>query len=140
MGLVISHGCWDGPCSSFNDWRARVAEAAGYPALSSMLGYEWLAAGRDTARLSEVPTGKSWEPFAGDALSILLQHSDCEGAIASADCGTVADRLEQVLAAAPLEEDPFFTQNPELSFAAMTRRFVAGLRSAASAGEDVEFR
>lgn len=55
-----------------------------------------------------------------DPLTILFLHSDCEGIIASKDCEPLAKRLEEVMGL-------------------YTQRFIAGLRDAASKGEDIEF-
>lgn len=38
-----------------------------------------------------------WESLRPDPIHILLYHSDCDGSIASADCGPIADSLKKLL-------------------------------------------
>ncbi len=120
MGLDTSHGCWHGAYSAFMRWRRKLAEVAGFPPLDSMEGF-----GGET----------SWEPYRKDPLTILLNHSDCDGEIKSADCGPLADRLEELLK---------HTHSQDLrghvgDWHEATRQFIEGLREAAAAGEDVDF-
>jgi len=75
-------------------------------------------------------------PFPVSVIEKLLSHSDCDGSIESADCGPIADRLEELL--------PFFGEHSDersemAFFRGKTERFIIGLRKAAAAGEDVEF-
>jgi hypothetical protein len=65
-------------------------------------------------------------------INILMAHSDCEGKIASEDCGPIADALEELLALMP-ERAMYDTARPA------TERFIRGLRLAAKRGEDVKF-
>lgn len=77
----------------------------------------------------------SWDVLRDDPLLILLNHSDCEGIIAAADCGPLADRLEGLLPLLP-DEDGGGHSGP---WRGKTQRFIDGLRLAAARGEDVEF-
>ena len=60
-----------------------------------------------------------------DPLMYLLIHSDCDGVIKPEHGAPLADRLEELL---PFVEDK-----------QRTEQFIAGLREAAQADEDVEF-
>ena len=116
MGLDTSFDCWHGPYSAFMRWRTALAEAAHYPPLMSMEGFQL------------VPTKNCnlWEDLPDDPLKILLSHSDCDGDIAAEDCLPIAQRLEEL---APLMGE----------WSARTLQFATGLREAAAAGEDVNF-
>lgn len=119
MGLDVSHDCWSGSYTSFGRFREALTEVAGLGSLNSFHGFG----------------GKKEFPQ-GDALVTLLDHSDCDGEIASADCAPLADRLEQLIPA--LEARERDSTSP-YSHAERARRFIAGLRVAAAAGENVEF-
>lgn len=117
MGLDTTHDCWHGSYSSFNWWRKTIAKVAGLPNLDDMDGF-----------------GGSikWESLEPDVLHELLNHSDCDGEIRHEVCGPLADRLEELL---PMLKDqlPLWTGR-------YTEQFIAGLRDASNAGENVEFR
>lgn len=119
MGLDTSHDCWHGPYSTFAEFRRELARAAGLPPLDSMEGF------------AEDGRAIQWSVLKPDALIVLLNHSDCEGEIATADCLPLAVRLEEL---APLMSD-----NVGLSFRAKTLQFAAGLRKAHAAGEPIDF-
>ena len=130
MGLDTTHGCWHGPYSSFNRWRSAIARAAEYPPLHSMVGY------RDG--------GIPWDPYLSDPLTRLLHHSDCDGRIIAADCGPIADRLQQLLDSSSIVSADRDGSEAERSreqeyLWKQTERFIAGLREAAADDEDVEF-
>ncbi len=149
MGLDTTHDCWHGPYSRFHRWRQELAKVAGVP-LPLMEGFyakppteavEWLAprTGGPACRSHlgpwlhgwvqdvEEALPIEWGSLRPDILHVLLSHSDCDGEIASADCGPLADRLE--------------TLKPEMDhdWAESTQRFIDGLRDAAAAGENVVF-
>ena len=117
MGLDTTHDCWHGPYSSFMAWRESIAAAAGYPPLRQMNGFGGTI---------------DWELFKPDPLRVLLEHSDCEGEIVAADCGPLADRLEQFV---PQMKDERYWHSDRK----VTEQFIRGLRLAASRGENVEF-
>lgn len=116
MGLDTSFDCWNGPYSSFNNWRRRICIAAGLGTLDSYIGF-----GGAT-------------PFpSDDVLTVLLDHSDCDGEIEWKICAALADRLEAVL---PHVQDltasfPYYADK--------TRTFIDGLRRAHEARANVEF-
>ncbi len=149
MGLDTSHDCWHGPYSAFNRWRHAVAKAALVP-LDLMEGFhdcprtdalEW-AAPRDGGPTCGSHFGPvlhswckkvddalpiSWEALRPDVIHVLLNHSDCDGSIKAYVCRMLADRLEALTPAIPVEWHP------------KTEQFIAGLRAAYDAEEDVEF-
>lgn len=116
MGLDTTHDCWHGSYSTFAAWRAAVAKAAGYPPLLAMEGF-----GGE----------RSWASFKNDALTTLLNHSDCDGKISHKKCLPLAIRLEELI--------PIIAKQEDWWMADATKRFAAGLRDAHDAGEDVEF-
>jgi hypothetical protein len=73
----------------------------------------------------------SWDVMRPDPLIALLDHSDCEGEIAAADCAPLADRLEDLLPQVP--------GGGVWNWPKLTRQFIDGLRRAAIHGEAVEF-
>lgn len=150
MGLDTSHGCWHGAYSAFHRWRQKIAEVAGLPPLELMEGFygkldsaslPTLYHGSDTRRQdgylrdldSRLPI--KWAALRPDpALHFLLSHSDCEGEIPANVCGPLADRLTELL--------PLLTGNLGGHIGDLrekTQTFIDGLRSAAEAGEAVDF-
>ncbi len=156
MGLDTSHGCWSGPYSMFMKWRLFISSRVGIPLLLMEGFYEYCWDGddlnfdRDYNAITRLNAsghmywktldgfkqlGKpiSWEMLKGDPLSILLMHSDCDDKIKWADCMPIAKRLGQILKRLPEERG---TYNGEIS---ATKRFIAGLKRAHKAHEDVLF-
>ena len=128
MGLDVSHDCWRGAYSGFHRWRTRIAQVAGY-------GDEWPDALLidDDEESSEVCQGR-WKKLPDDPIMILLCHSDCDGQISPEHAGPLADRLEQLLP--NLRGDGVGHVG---DYNKTTKRFIAGLRAAAEAKENVEF-
>lgn len=130
MGLTTSHECWDGSYGAFRRWRNALAVAAGYR-------LELYKDGEPIPVLDwdNLPDGVlmgEWPATPDDPLLVLLAHSDCEGWIRSAQAAPLADRLAELIEKLP----------PDTTYVIWRRRteeFVAGLRRAAEAGEDVEF-
>lgn len=119
MGLDTTHECWHGAYSAFNRWRNKISEVAGYGPLDDREGF-----GGD----------KPWPD--GDALVLLLNHSDCDGELPWERCGEIADRLESLLPALTIAGEG----GGHIGYYAdKTRVFIAGLRAAHSAKENVEF-
>ena len=75
-----------------------------------------------------------WEQLNPDPIHILLSHSDCEGEIASSDCGPIADSLSRLLPLLDGDGGGHIGNYRE-----KTQKFIDGLRLAASLGENVEF-
>lgn len=164
MGLDTTHGCWHGAYSAFSRWREELARKAGVPLdlMEGYYGFragssesrvwddamEW-SAPREGGPLCGDYRGTmlhryitnvsawlpiKWEALKPDILHVLLDHSDCEGEIAAADCGPLADRLEELL---PLLEGDGGGHIG--SYREKTQTFIDGLRLAASQNEAVEF-
>lgn len=121
MGLDTTHDCWHGAYSAFNRWRAKVAEVAGYGSLYEYQGYGG---------------NKDWRSPEQDILIALLDHSDCDGLLPAVICEPLANRLAELLPALRIAGDGFGHIG---SYAQKAEQFIAGLRAAAAAGEDVEF-
>jgi len=163
MGLDTSHGCWHGAYSAFMRWRTEIAKAAGIPLMfmdgfhrcppdhhplviagreqraerdrgGPVLGPKWDALA-DWALDHDDLLPLSWSLFKGHPLVPLLNHSDCEGSIASADCGPLADALESLLPKLPQGSGGGHIGD----WREKTQTFIDGLRRAATAGEDVGF-
>lgn len=125
MGLDTTHNCWSGSYSGFGAWREKLAEVAGYGDLNEYVGFG--LAGN---------SGKPWLDPKEDPLVYLLHHSDCDGSIASGNCRPLADRLETLLPSLQVADR---VNAGHSWYVATTERFIAGLRAAAEAGEDVMF-
>lgn len=128
MSLQVSHGCWDGPYSSFNTWRRAVAKAIGMD-----LDEHWKELNTKQPVAAKVlAAGVAIPPeYVSRPLVRLLDHSDCDGLIKWEDAGSIADDLETVLDDLP--------QGGAFSPLAVTWRWIRGLRAAATAKEDVTF-
>lgn len=120
MGLDVSHGCWHGAYSSFYAWRNKLSEVAGYGSINDYAGYGG---------------SKSW-PNSGDALIVLLDHSDCDGSLPVKILAPLADRLAELLPALEIAGD---AGGHTGNYAKKTQVFIDGLRYAASRNEIVEF-
>lgn len=156
MGLDTSHDAWSGPYSAFMRWRRAVARLAGFPPLDIMEGFyeagpepprttgSWAQDGLVLRYFQEGRLPLKWEGLGdhvGDKrLVSLLVHSDCDGEIPANECGPIADGLEALLPAADMMPTQGDQKRADYDgVAAAIRRFVAGLRAAAAAGEPLEF-
>lgn len=136
MGLDTSHGCWHGPYGSFAVWRLALAQAAGY-----RISQEHVPGRSDYVLPWELFEAKNYQgewdsPPGDDPLVYLLAHSDCDGVIHPEHGVHIAARLEQLLPKLaglgyPGRDDEWMRDK--------TEQFIAGLREAAAAGEDVDF-
>lgn len=139
MGLSCSHGAWSGAYSAFHRWRCKLAEVAGLPPLDLMDGfYDPTRLTVDVRRVMSGLLGQlpiQWECFKPSPLHELLHHSDCEGTIPADRCGPIADALEELLPMLPHGDAGGHIGN----WKDKTETFIAGLRSAADAGESLEF-
>lgn len=127
MGLIVSHGCFDGGYIKFHHWRSKVAEVAGYGNLEDMEGYEAIG----------VPAGSGidWPSFEEDPLVELLRHSDCDGKISYEKCSAIANRLESILPSLLIAEKLNDTDH----YHTIAKGWVKGLRNASQLHEDIEF-
>ena len=164
MGLDVSHGCWSGSYSAFMRWRVKLAELIGIP-LMYMEGFwdggdcfhgKLLAESMEWAKPRDGGPGcgslygpmlhrfcegvlkflpLKWEAFKPDPLHVLLNHSDCDGEIATEHCGPIADRLAELLPKLPDVDDGGHIGN----WRDATQQFIGGLRLAAKRGQKVTF-
>jgi hypothetical protein len=130
MGLDTTHDAFHGAYSAFNRFRQAVAAAMGgsYPPHAQD--------GRNPD-LWYWGTGYSAESHPG--LYEFLAHSDCDGEISPEMCRRVADEMEILLPA--IEEHGLGCGHIERDggYGAVARRFIAGCRRAAEAGEPLGF-
>lgn len=143
MGLDCSHNAWHGSYSSFHQWRKKIAELAGLPPLDLMEGF-YLRKNVSVINPTLGPQSNQflteldaqlpikWKCLKYTPLIELLNHSDCDGQLFSERCGSIADELEKLL---PKMEDESLSW-----IRASTIQFIHGLRSAAAAGDNLEFR
>ena len=144
MGLWVSHDCWDGAYSAFLRWRHTVAVAAGYKLREPTdeeraAGFYSPYVDIDWSVFRPEHYAGEWGSFVpgDDPLLYLIVHSDCDGVIHPQQGVHIADRLEQLL---PKLDDSGGGHIERFGgMRAVTERFIAGLRKAADAGEDVEF-
>ena len=124
MGLDTTHDCWHGAYSSFNVWRNKVAEVAGY----EIKDFDGMPSPDiDWATVTEDNLYGEWKRAPEDPLMILIAHSDWEGRIPAEYTKPLADRLTPLV---PLLSGPWKKK---------TREFIDGLLDAHSNNEDVEF-
>jgi hypothetical protein len=149
MGLDTSHDAWHGAYSAFSRWRCYIAKVAGMPPLELMEGFwghgfdracivdhDATNLARNTIERIE-STGNlpiPWSALKPDPLHVLLHHNDCGGEISPEDCAEIADRLEELL---PLMSGDFGGHVGDVT--EKTRKFIAGCRAAAAAGEPLDF-
>jgi len=144
MGLDTSHDCWHAAYSAFGRWRQKVAEVAGYaiwkvkyddyPATDTVM-IDW-------GHLPENALMGDWPETPSDPLLVLIAHSDCEGIIRPEQGVPLADRLEELLPeleAVDATEGSVGHIEYHGGYAGAARKFIAGLRLAAAANEDVDF-
>lgn len=136
MGLDTTHDCWHGSYGAFGRWRTAVAVAEGFSTERTEWGSETYVFPRD--QFSAGNYAGEWDPLPDDPLMILLVHSDCDGIIHWEHAGLLADRLERVVPKLPaIPEIVYGSYPPDWRGAA--EQFVAGLRAAHAAHEDVDF-
>lgn len=144
MGLWASHGCWDGAYGAFQRWRRNLARVAGYKIAepsaedraAGYLGGPYVDIDWDV--FEDKNYQGEWDsPPGDDPLLFLIVHSDCDGVIHPAQGIHIARRLEQLF---PLLDDMPDVDRDHIQWMQdRTRQFIDGLRSAASAEEDVKF-
>jgi hypothetical protein len=135
MGLDTSHDCWHGPYIAFTRFRNNLAIAAGYVVkpvkydggTCDTAEIDWERIERDNPNCFQ----GEWNTSEGDPLVYLIAHSDCDGVLHPPQANALADRLTALLPRLP--DDGI---NPTRRQA---ERFIAGLRTAVTAGEDVDF-
>lgn len=132
MGLDTTHDCWHGPYGAFNQWRCAlhmlIQVDRGQQDDLGLDGYEHLIQGTHPRWAWPAPYDK------GDPLDVLMSHSDCDGEIEHAACLPLADALQGIADRRMPARALYDRWRPA------TDRFIAGLRKAHAAGENVEFR
>ena len=139
MGLDTTHGAWHGAYSAFNRWRDTMAQVAGLPLTGEpgMRSTEHPYINWDA--ITEDNIYGKWETTPEEPLIVLIAHSDCDGAIYPQQATPLADRLEELLPKIQESESGWGHIERDGGLAAVTRRFIGGLRAAAAGGEPVEF-
>jgi hypothetical protein len=144
MGLDTTHNCWHGAYSAFTRWRHAVAVAAGYTIHEGGIytredgnpDYMGPYVDLDWDVFEDKNYQGEWDrPPGDDPLLYLIVHSDCDGVIHPKEGRHLAKRLEGLLP--KLDESQ--SGGHIWSMRGVTERFIAGLRKAADADEDVEF-
>jgi hypothetical protein len=116
MGLTTTHGCWNAPYSSFNEFRERLANEIGI-SLSDYLGYG-KGGSKDLSSIDH-------------KIMPLLNHSDCDGMLTPEECKSIADGLNEILIAMRPDGKQYFIYQ--------IVKFRDGCLDAYSRGEEVEF-
>ena len=134
MGLDTSHDCFHGAYGAFARWRRELARAAGYTILEPSIDRADYDLPWDM--FEEKNYQGEWDSVPGDdPLLYLLVHSDCDGVIHPEQGVHIARRLESLL---PLLDESA-SGGHLTSMRGKTQQFIDGLKTAALAGEDVEF-
>ena len=129
MGLDVSHDTFTGAYSAFHRFRIAVARATGGDIHQTdswpMEAYFELGPGHDNE--------------SHPALFEFLGHSDCGGEIDPVTAGKLADEMEVLLPALDAMGDGGGHLARAGGYGAVARRWIAGCRRAAQAGEPLEF-
>ena len=117
MGLDFSHGEAHWAYSSFNRFRERLAQIAGFNL-------------RDMQGFTDPPViGKDWDNIT-DPIKDLLNHSDCDGELTPTQCVTIIPRLGKMIKG--WEDDDYDKQNAS--------NLINGMKEAIKEQENLEFR
>lgn len=140
MGLDTSHNCWHGAYSAFSRWREQIAQVAGYKMMDptpeeQAQGFHRPYPMIEWSGISDANLQGEWTRTPADPLVVLIAHSDCDGVIHPAQAGPLADRLAELLPLLPDGDGGGHIGD----WRTKTQAFIDGLRSAAQAGEDVDF-
>jgi hypothetical protein len=147
MGLDTTHDAWHGAYSAFTRWRHAVAVAAGYRIVPGGIRtvdgrpeYVYDCVDLDWDVFEAKNYQGEWDrPPGDDPLLYLIVHSDCDGVIHPKEGRHLARRLEGLLP--KLDDDEvYFRRGAPWSMRSLTEQFIAGLRKAADADEDVQFQ
>lgn len=118
MGLNTTHDCWNGPCSSFNQFRYALARQIGID-LNDYTGYN-------------NPAGKDLKTINHDLMP-LFDHSDCDGELTVAECQKIVSGLNSIL------ENLNTKLKAPYDFKELIITFRDGCLDAISKNESVEF-
>lgn len=124
MGLNTSHGCWDGPYSSFDRFRKKIAEMLDFD-LSSMQGFRG---------------DKSWDGVCSDGWKVLFCHSDCDGVITVEESKLLLPEmkndLERFTLIMMVEND---NEGSDDYYVGKYKTFMEGVELAIKENESIEF-
>ena len=139
MGLDCSHDAFSGAYSAFNRLRQVVARAAGG---SFPPHYCYDDEGKFMKDLDEDSfyLGEDYRQTTHPGLFEFLKHSDCDGEISPEMCEFVANDLEALLPR--VQELGSVAVGHILArggYVEVLRKFIAGCRKAAKAGESLRF-
>ncbi|UDM70678.1 hypothetical protein [Vagococcus fluvialis] len=132
MGLVITHGAFEGGYIKFNRFRTGIIKAIGgsYPPHENprldMNKWYWRSDGE---------TDENFNRTKYIGLYEFLCHSDCDGDINTAKVRALKTELESIL---PLIED-YAKSNDDNELMEMTNTFLKGCESAIKVNEPLEF-
>ncbi len=120
MGLDCSHGAFNGSSTTFNDMRRFVAESLG--GSWNHEGFSWPEVLHDSTK----PGG----------FDLFFSHSDYDGIFTAEECRKIHEDLEWFIRHQTLENT---CGNCREKFLPYLRKFSAGCKKAAEAGENLEF-
>lgn len=152
MGLDTTHDAWHGSYGAFHRWRSMIARIAGLPPLELMEGFFapqgvghgvptfYLGIHNDELVVSSIKRIEEslpirWDSLKPSALHELLYHSDCDGSIPHTRCKAIADALDKLLPLLPNDDAGGHIGN----WKDKTSQFIAGLRKAAKARQNLAF-
>lgn len=135
MGLNTTHGAWDGPYSSFMEWRIWIAEQVGINLLK-MEGYSDRDYGNPKRKRGTI----KWETI-DDDIKYLLNHSDCDGHLTPGQCKKIAIRLKEIIGGREVPKDFFsyISTDKDGMNLFLTERFRKGCLKAAKKNEKLCF-
>ena len=125
MGLHTSHNAWQGPYSSFNEFRKWLAQKININ-LEDYIGY-----GNDNATKDLSSIDHKIMP--------LLNHSDCEGILTPDECKQIAEGLDEILNNISKEEVEHPGNQYPFSNYNKAKRFKDGCILAHSLNENIDF-
>lgn len=134
MGLDCSHDAFHGAYSSFNRFRQFVAKAIG----GSYPPHEDKSLDEDFWYFDD-----SYNRESHPGLYEFFTHSDCDGEISPEMCTVVANELESIMPQIEKLADTHQSSGHILrdgGYVEVTKRFIAGCRSAAEENVSLEFR
>lgn len=130
--MQVSHGCYTGTTSHFDDLRLLLAQAAGYGVVDLRDQGGPIMPRIPYDEFSPEDMAGEWpEGAPDDPLLILLVHEEKRGRIKTAHCHYLADRLEQL--------ESVFMKIGLVPWVLVIQQFARGLRTAAHYGQDVIF-
>lgn len=120
MGLDTTHGCWNGPYSSFGTFREELAAQIG----ENLKAFEGFGGDKSFDKLDH-------------PVKPLLDHSDCDGELSPAECESIVEGLNQIIAG--FKECKFLQKESGEYFIERCERFRNGCLTAIAANETVRF-